>query len=272
MTRMELMTHSKQTALITGASGGIGYHLAQIFAEKGFDLALIARNREKLEQLARELKEKFKTDTYVLSKDLSNPDSPNQIFAEINEKKLEINILVNNAGVGSHGFFHQTDMKHELGMIQLNVVSLTHLTKLFLPAMVQRKSGKILNVASTAAFQPGPLMAVYFATKAYVLSFSEALDEELRGSGVSVSVLCPGPTETDFQQGAGIDTSVKLFRIAVMDSKTVAQAGYEGLMNHKRIIIPGFLNKLTPWSVKLSPRCIVPKVVRFLQESKHKKH
>src|SRR5712692_6004686 len=182
------------TALITGASGGIGYELAKLFARDSYNLVLVARSADKLAQLAAELEKAYQIRATVVAVDLAQPDGPEQVFAATQKAAIEVDVLVNNAGFGQFGFYVETDLQEELQQIQLNIASLTHLTKLYVRPMVERRHGRILNVASTAAFQPGPLMAVYYATKAYVLSFSAALSNELQGTGVSVTALCPGPT------------------------------------------------------------------------------
>ena len=261
------MKTAKKTALITGPSAGIGLELAWIFAEHGYDLVLVARSADKLRRLAEDLKSRHGISAHVIVKDLSNPTAPLQIFQEIQNQKIPVEILVNNAGFGTYGPFAETSLEKELELIRLNISALTQLTKLFLPAMLERKSGKIMNVASTAAFQPGPLMAVYYASKSYVLSFSEALAAELSGTGVSVTVLCPGPTESDFQKTAGIDGKILLFRLTMMKARKVAKIGYDGLMKKKRIVIPGFTNRLLPFGVRIAPRCLVTSLVQWIQKS-----
>lgn len=256
----------RKTALITGASGGIGYELAKLFARDGYDLVLVARSESKLGQLATELKERFSTSVIVLVKDLSKPSSPEEIFAQLQTQSVRVDVLVNNAGFGGYGLFSQTDLTMELEMMQVNMVSLTHLTKLFLKDMLAQGEGKILNLASTAAFQPGPLMAVYFATKAYVLSFSEALAEELRGSGVTVTALCPGPTATGFKKRATLEAS-KLFTGQVMDSKTVAELGYRGLFNNQTVVVTGLRNQIMAFSVRFMPRDMLTQAVKRMQQS-----
>ncbi len=253
-----------KTVLITGASSGIGYELAHLFARDGFRLVLVARSQDRLVKLAGELKEKYNASAAILPKDLSHPLSPSEIFIELQERSIHIDVLVNNAGYGNHGLFTETNLTDELEMIQVNVTSLTHLTKLFLKEMLKKREGKILNVASTAAFQPGPLMAVYYATKAFVLSFSEALSEELRGTGVSVTCLCPGPTQSDFQKRAGLK-DILLLRAGMMDSKTVARAGYHGLMKNNTLVIPGLSSKFFAFLIRFSPRSWVTRVVKILQ-------
>jgi short-subunit dehydrogenase len=247
------------TALITGASGGIGLELARIFAEQGYALVLVARTRERLEEIAVELKP---TPVQVLAKDLALVGAAEGIHREV----PKVDVLVNNAGYGVYGPFVKTPLDDELGMLQLNMTALVVLTKLYLPAMVAAKNGKILNVASTAAFQPGPLMALYYATKAFVLSFSEAIGNELEGTGVTVTALCPGPTATGFQARTKLEKSRLIKRMKVMDARTVAEAGYRGLMAGKPVVIPGLMNKLLAQSVRFSPRVLVTKIARMMQE------
>jgi short-subunit dehydrogenase len=256
-----------QTALITGASGGIGLELARLFAADGYDLVLVARSEDKLTQVGEELTAQFKVRARVLVSDLARAESPREIFAELEAANVSVDVLVNNAGFGSFGLFADADERTQLEMLQVNVVALTHLTKLFLSGMIARGAGRVMNVASTAAFQPGPLMAVYYATKAYVLSFSEAISNELAGTGVSVTALCPGPTETGFVAAAGMERS-KLFEANVMDAHTVALAGYRGMNDGKTVVIPGFRNSLMARAVRLAPRSLVTKVVRRVQETR----
>ena len=253
-------------ALITGASSGIGLELAKLFAKDGHDVVLVARSADKLKQLAAELGSAHSIRATVIPADLADPAAPEEIFRTLRAADLELDVLVNNAGFGVTGPFLATDAATELRMIQVNVTALTHLTKLFLPAMLGRSAGRILNVASTAGFQPGPFMAVYYATKAYVISFSDALAEELRGTGVTVTCLCPGPTHTGFQAAAHMD-NVRIFKLPfVMGGARVAQAGYDGLLKGKRMVIPGLMNKLTPVTARFSPRSMVTRVVRLLNE------
>lgn len=260
----ERESNKDQWALITGASYGIGEDFARVFARGGFNLILTARSLDKLTALARNLSGEYGIKTEVLAKDLSLPGASEEIYTEIGNRGLRVDVLVNNAGFGLHGEFRKQDRKEQLNMIQLNVQALTDLTRILLPGMLERKKGRILNVASTAAFQPGSLMAVYYATKSYVLSFSEALNEELKGTGVSATCLCPGPTRSQFQKRAGLG-DVPLFRYASMDSVKVAEAGYDGLMKEKPLVIPGFVNKLTAFMTRFVPRALVPPVVRALQ-------
>src|SRR2546423_1953442 len=198
---------SRQTVLVTGGSGGIGLEIAKVLARKGFDLVLAARTRDALEAAAGQIEGKYDVKVHVFAADLRRREAPEEIFFFLRNENIPIEILVNNAGFGLGGEFSETEVTRELEMIQVNVAALTHMTKLFLQAMIKARSGRVMNVASTAAFQPGPLMAVYYASKAYVLSFSEALAEETRGTGVTVTALCPGPTASGFQSGAAMEDS-----------------------------------------------------------------
>ena len=254
-------------ALITGASSGIGYELAKLFVQDGYHVVLVARRTEALQHAAQRLKKTSAAAVTVLSRDLSQPKAPEEIVAELKRQNLCVSVLVNNAGFGLHGPFTRTDLATELEMIQVHITALTHLTKLLLPGFMQRGCGKILNVASAAAFLPGPLMAVYSATKAYVLLFSEALANELRGSGVSVTALCPGPTLTGFQERAGIGLA-RLMRGNLMSAAAVAQIGYHGLMRNKTVVIPGWSTRLGALALRLLPRNTAAQVARMIQESR----
>jgi uncharacterized protein len=235
---------SNQTVLITGASSGIGFELARCFARNGFRLVMVAHFPGKLEEAAQRLRNEFpNAELITFPCDLSVPGSPEQVFAETQRRQLDIDILVNDAGFGEHGFFAQTNLKKELEMIQLNVASLTHLTKLYLPFMLNRGSGKILQVSSEAAFMPIPLLAVYAATKAYVLSLSESLQNELKGTGVSLTVLCPAATATNFFKVANMENT----RVAQGDLDSpveVAKAAYEGLMKGEARVLPTMKAKM----------------------------
>lgn len=255
---------SSRTALITGASGGIGLELAKLFARDGWNLVLVARSREKLEANARALETAHKISVRVVTKDLGLPGAAREIHNEISAANIAVEALVNNAGYGLRGPFAANDYDAEIGMISLNVTALTELTKFFLPAMIAARRGYIMNVASTAGFQPGPFGAVYYATKAYVVSFTEAVAEELRGTGVIASVLCPGPTETGWADRAGMNSTL-LFKRGVMDAATVARIGYRGLMNGKVTVIAGLKNLLLMESSRLMPRRLTVRVVRMLQ-------
>ena len=256
----------RSIALITGASSGIGYELAKLFAQDGCDLVLVARDTEALNRIAEQLTASAAIAVTVIATDLARPDAAAELIEELTHRQIEVEILVNNAGFGAFGFFAKTDLRLELDMMQVNMVALTQLTKRLLPGMVKRRRGRILNVASTAAFQPGPLMAVYYATKAYVLSFSEALANELRASGVTVTALCPGLTRSRFQQRAGIERSRLIQSGLMMEAGTVARLGYQGLMRGKTVVIPGMRNRLLVLAIRLVPRNVVTWIVRRVQE------
>jgi uncharacterized protein len=252
------------TALVTGASGGIGEDIARLLVDAGCNVVLLARSAGKLEALAAELSRSGRASTSVLTADLSDPDAVDHIVRTLEERRLTIDILVNNAGFGIVGEFARDDPQEQLRMLQVNVVALTHLTRRLLPGMIERRRGRVLNVASTAAFQPGPLMAVYYATKAYVLSLSNALSEETAGTGVTVTCLCPGPTQTGFQDRAQMQNTRLVNVTKLMSSSEVARAGYDGMMAGRPLVVPGLLNKLTAQSVRLMPRRLVTRIVRSL--------
>ncbi|MEK7571970.1 MAG: SDR family oxidoreductase [Patescibacteria group bacterium] len=257
---------ANKTVLITGSSSGIGFELAKIFAANTYNLVLVARDKEKLLQSGKELQREG-IEIYCMVKDLSDAKAPAKLYNELHHKGIKIDVLVNNAGFATYGLFTEIELEKELEELQVNIVTLTHLTKLFVRNMVKRKEGKILNVASTAAFLPGPLMAVYYASKAYVLSFSEALANELMGTGVSLSVLCPGPTDTGFVKKAHLESS-KLFSGENMKASLVAQIAYEGLMNNKTLIVPGIKNRIGVEISRFVPPSLAAKVARSLQEKK----
>jgi len=260
-----MTTADRKTALVTGASSGIGLELARIFAREGYNLVLVARNADRLRQLASELEKAHGARSLILATDLTEPGAAAYVLDQTTRAGLQLDVLVNNAGFGQYGLFAENDLEECLRQIQLNVTTLTHLTRLYLPGMIERKSGRILNVASTAAFQPGPLMAVYFASKAYVLHFSEALANELNGSGVSVTCLCPGATVTEFHKRANA-TGQRLLKMGAMDARTVAEDGYCAMMAGKPVVISGFKNWLVAQSVRFSPRRLVTAIARKTQE------
>jgi uncharacterized protein len=260
--------NTKPTALITGASGGIGLELAKLFARDGYDLVLIARNYDKLKTLGKELEDTHGIQVKYCSKDLSVSSVPDEIIQSLNSDMIGIDVLVNNAGFGWRGDFAKMELSDALEMIQVNVTALTHLTRLILPDMLKRKSGKIMNIASTAAFQPGPLMATYYASKAYVLNFSLALSEELRGTGVTVTAFCPGPTATGFGQRAGFRNKEIFNGSLSMDSQTVALDGYKGLMKGKELVVSGKLNWLGTQVVRFLPRLLPGKLVKNIQKQR----
>ncbi len=260
------MDHDKKTVLITGASSGIGYEFCKIFAAHGFDLVITARSEEKLNEFAHILEADYKIKVKSIAADLSVSNSAKKIFEETEKTGIKINLLVNNAGIGMRGEFTDMSLAKQLYMIDLNVKALTELTYLFANEMVKSGGGKILNVASTASFQPGPLMAVYYASKAYVLHFSEAIANELKDKNVSVTVLCPGPTKTGFEKAAGMKDT-KLFKSNfIMTPKKVALLGYNGMMKNKTLVITGIINKVLMLAARFVPRKMTTSVTRKLQE------
>lgn len=255
----------RPTALITGASAGIGAELAKVFAAHDHDLVLVARRRDALEALAGTLEGKHGITVTVIVDDLGDSEAPERIFAAVRDARIDVDVLVNNAGFGLGGEFSETPIEREMTMVQVNVTSLMQLTKLFVAPMLRRRAGYVMNVASTAAFFPGPMMSVYYATKAFVLSFSQALAEELAKSGVTVSCLCPGPTQTEFAEVAKIKT-VKLFALDLADARDVAEFGYRAMMAGWRVAVPGARNKLLVQAQRLVPRRLVARAVRKMQE------
>jgi hypothetical protein len=254
------------TALITGASSGIGLELAKEFAKDKINVILVARSEGKLYELAAGLQKDFGITTHVLSKDLSNYTVAKEIFDWCNQNNVVVDYLVNNAGVGDFGFFVDSNWGKQEQMINLNVTALTYLTHLFLPGMVQRKFGKIMNVASTAAFQPGPYMSVYFATKAFVLHFSEAIANELHGTGVTVTALCPGATESGFLTAASMEDSGLFKGKKVPTSKAVAAYGYKAMQKGKRVAIHGTMNYIMANGIRFAPRNLVTAIARHIQK------
>jgi uncharacterized protein len=257
---------ARGTAVVTGASGGIGLALAKLLARDGFDVVLVARDSPRLAGAAHQVQQAAgAVRVTTIGSDLAQPDSPAALFRQLDAAGIVPAIFVNNAGFGLRGAFSKLDLGDELEMIQVNVTTLTALTKLAIDRMLARGTGRILNVASTAAFQPGPFMAVYYATKAYVLSLSEALASELRGTNVTVTTLCPGPTATGFESRSGMSGS-RLFRGYVMSAERVAQTGYDGMMRGKRLVITGLRNKLLIQSQRVAARSTVLAIARWLQE------
>jgi hypothetical protein len=250
--------------LITGASSGIGRELARLYAADGARLVLIARSQDGLRELAAELNANYGVEAQVIPADLSRPASPDEIVEVLAQRGIAVDVLVNNAGFGARGLVADLGVRRQLDIIEVNVAAVTQLTALLLPGMLERRRGGILNVASTAAFQPGPNLAVYYATKAYVLSFTEALAEEVRGSGVRVCCLAPGATDTGFASQAGM-TGTRLFRQGVMDATRVARAGHDGLQQGKTLVIPGVRNRILAFGVRLSPRVLVTKISARMQ-------
>jgi uncharacterized protein len=254
------------TALITGASSGIGLAFAKTFAAAKNDLVLVARSEGKLNALANELKIAHNISVRVISADLSNMQEVQGVYDTCKAENISIDYLVNNAGFGDFGFFVESDWDKTAQMIDLNIKSLTKMCRLFIPDMLERKAGKIMNVASTAAFQPGPTMAVYYATKSYVLFFSEAICNELQGTGVSVTCLCPGATESGFQQAAALEESKLVKGKKLPTSKEVAEFGYTAMMKNKMTVIHGLLNTIMAISIRFTPRKLALAIVRKIQE------
>lgn len=256
---------ARPLVLVTGASSGIGRELARLFSAEGWDTVLVGRRADALRGLAEEL-DGTGAAAHVVPADLADPEGPTRLFDEVAARGLAIEALVNNAGLGVWGPFAETDWRAERGLLAVNVVALTELTKRFLPGMLARGRGRILNVASTAAFQPGPLMAVYFASKAYVLHFSLALADELRGTGVTVTTLAPGPTRTGFADTAGAEDSRLFHGGRGMDPERVARAGYRAMMAGKPLAVPGLMNKFSVFATRLAPRTFAARVARRLAE------
>ena len=255
-------------ALVTGASSGIGYELAKLFAQDGKNIVVVARRQDSLEKLKTEIENKHSTKVIVVVKDLSSLNAPQEIFSELEKKNINVDVLVNNAGFGVYGMFYETNLQQELEMIQVNITSLMHLTKLFLKRMLDNKSGWILNIGSSGSFVPGPLLAVYNGTKSFVLSFSEALSNELKGTGVSVTCCCPGFTYTGFQERAlGKDPTPREQRL-LMDAAKVATTGYKALGNGKVVVLPGLLNSFVfSFLIRFLPRSLVTRVARLVMKS-----
>ncbi len=250
------------TVLVTGASGGLGEEFARQFAARGYDLRLAARSGDKLAALGGELEAKAGVKAEWLAVDLGRPEGPDEVLARWPDAP---DILVNNAGFGNYGLFHEIEPGRDAALIDLNVRSLTVLTRAYLPGMVARRSGRVVNVASTAAFFPGAFMAAYFASKAYVLSLSEALAEELKGTGVTVTAFCPGPTKTGFQDRARM-TESKLVTEGMMAADTAVREGIEGALAGRRIVVPGARNRFLTWLPRVTSRAMMAEQVRRAQE------
>jgi len=258
----------KKTALITGASSGIGKELAYIHAEKGGDLIVIARSENKLNQLKNELEEKYKISVLVIQKDLTSPNASKEIYDQVKTAGLKVDYLINNAGFGGLGKFHERDLAQDLAMINLNIIALTALTHYFLQDFVKNNEGKILNVSSTASLMPGPLQAVYFATKAYVTFFSNAIAEELNDTNITVTNLMPGATETQFGKVSGVDKTALLDKS--VSARSVAQDGYNGMLKGKLDVISGLTlsQKILVSMIPFTPKKMMLKQVRQMQEIK----
>ncbi|MFZ1864971.1 MAG: SDR family oxidoreductase [Polyangiales bacterium] len=256
----------REVALITGASMGIGAELAKLFATDGHDVVLVARSEDKLRSLAQELETAHGIEAHVLASDLSNPAAPAELFAELQSRGIEIDYLVNNAGFGATGAFAALPLQMQLDMIQVNIDALVALSHLALQGMLSRKKGRILNIASTAAFQPGPDMAIYYATKSFVLMFSEGLAEEVKSRGITITAHCPGATATNFSQTAGNDESF-LFKLGAAPPDKVARDAYRAMMKGKVVAIEGFMNWLAAFSIRFTPRALARKITRWLNQS-----
>lgn len=255
------------TALITGATGGLGRAFARVFAQHGHDLALTGRNIAALDALKTEILAEHAISVHIYACDLSLPGAARGVYDWAKGEGLAVGILVNNAGFGDFGAFASCDWARQEELLRLNIAALAHLTRLFLPDMLAARAGHILNIASIAAFQPGPLMAAYYASKAFVLSFSEALAVELGGTGVSCTALCPGPTKTGFEQNAALKGRSKLFkRLYVADAAPVAAYGYRQMMKGRAVAVPGLGNKVVVCAGKFAPRALVRRVVYLVQK------
>lgn len=255
-----------KSALITGASGGLGLEMARIFAREGYDLVLVARREDKLVALKSELEAAYRIKAAVFAKDLSQKDAANEVFSFTEARGILVDILVNNAGFGDYGPFTERAWQKQYEMVQLNITALMQLTHCYLKPMLARQSGKILNIASVASFQPGPLMSVYYATKAFVLSFTEALSVELRHSGITVTALCPGPTKTGFEEKAELNESGLFKNLKTATAKEVAEYGYRQMQKNRVIAIQGFRNRSMLFMGKLAPRKLVRRFVYGIQK------
>lgn len=251
-----------KTVLITGANSGIGLELARIFASKSYNLFLVARNEERLKSISDEIKRESRVDIKYLAKDLSKPNSAQELFEYTEMSDIKVDILINNAGAGLNGKFTDNKLQDELDIIQLNIVSLAALSHLFGGVMAKRGTGRILNVASTAAFQPGPLMSNYYASKAYVLMLSEGLRNELWKSGVSVTTLCPGPTKTEFFKHSGMASSILANAPHMLTAKQVAIIGYQAVMLGKGVVVSGLINKIMVFFSRFTPRTLLAGIAK----------
>ncbi|HJZ88957.1 MAG TPA: SDR family oxidoreductase [Polyangia bacterium] len=253
-------------ALITGASAGLGSEYAKLFAADGHELVLVARRRDRLDALAAELAQAHGAEAHVVTADLASADGAARVIAEVGRLGVEVEFLVNNAGFGTTGAFAELDPARELEMVRVNVITLVTLTRAFLPAMIARKRGRILNIGSTAGFQPGPFMAVYYASKAFVNVFTEALWYELRGTGVTATVSCPGATATEFATVAGNDRT-RLFRAGAAPARVVASQGYRAMMAGRPMVVHGLKNKLGVQLLRVSPRSAVRAIAASLNRT-----
>lgn len=260
---MSLKNNQNKIALVTGAASGIGYEFALLLAHDYYNIIMVDIDKENLEKAKENIQlQKNHIEIKILVKDLSKPNVADEIFKEIHEP---IDVLINNAGFGLFGFFAKTKWQRESDMLNLHINTTTQMTKLAIKSMIKRGHGKILNVSSLAAFQPGPFMSIYYASKAYLLSFSEAISNELRGSGVSVTVLCPGPTRTRFQEVVSKSSSQNKIKFNMATAKNVAQCGYVAMMKGKTIAVPGRFNKFLAFLPRIVPRNLAAEIVRKIQ-------
>lgn len=266
------MRDQQTYTLLTGASSGIGFELARVFAADKRNLILVARSEAPMQELKKELQAEHSIDVQVVPFDLAKYSSGKELFAQTQANSWPVDCLVNNAGFGDHGPFFQSDPQKVTDMIQVNITTLTDLTRLYLPEMLKNKCGQILNVASTAAFQPGPLMSEYYATKAYVLHFSEGLAEELKNTGVTVTALCPGPTQSNFQQAANLQDVPLFDKMKVPSAKEVAEYGYKAMQQGKIVAVQGALNTFISSVVGFVPRSLARKMAMKLQQNKTPRH
>ena len=257
----------KQTALITGASGGLGLSFVNIFAHDGYNIVLVARNGDRLEEIKKEIEAKYNVNAMVVAVDLCAQNGAEQVFDATSKAGIKVDVLVNNAGFGDFGEFYKSDLNKQTRMVDLNCIALMQLCHLYLPDMIKNGKGNILNVDSIAAFQAGPLMSVYYATKAFVLSFSQALTRELKGTGVKVTALCPGPIRTNFDNAADLGESGLFKNLKVWDPNVVAEFGYKNMKKGKSLCICGFVNKIIVFANRLAPRCLVRNMVYSLQKA-----
>jgi len=256
---------TNKVAVITGASRGIGKEFAILFAQKHYDLILLAKNEERVKQVAAALEKDYDIKTHIISKDLAVPGAPYEVYQQIEALGWSVDVLINNAGYGINNAFHDMDINDIQGMVGVNITALTELTRYFLPGMVERKSGHILNMASTSAYQPGPLMAIYFASKAFVLSLTEALHEELKGTGVSITALCPGPTKSAFADTAHLKSSpIHNGTVPMWTAKDVAQQGVDALFKGRRVHIVGWVNAVLSQISRLTPNALVMRTLKKL--------
>lgn len=257
----------KKTALITGASGGLGLSFVNIFAREGYDLVIVARNSDRLEEIKKEIEKKYDNKVTVVAKDLCKSDCIAELYETTSKAGISVDVLVNNAGFGDFGQFYQCDVSKQIRMVELNCISLMHLTRLYLPDMIARGGGNILNVDSIAAFQPGPLMSVYYATKSFVFSFSQALYRELKGTGVKVTALCPGPIKTNFENASDLGESGLFKNLKVWDPDVVAEFGYKNMKKGKSFCVCGLLNKIIAFANRFAPRALVREMVFHIQKT-----